>query len=219
MINRKLLVESAARALNDCLRARGFGKYLRAREEFVRNLDQRQDRLAIEVFKWANADEWNLTFRLKIRFEPIELLRNGPDAAADARHSTTLTKLIDNLYPKTIDRFQWPISRADDVAAAAPEMKVRIDTYALPFFQRFRDLAAVRQAMESELGDWPVPTPQARAEVLLASLAMMGDAAGLSGWIPKLRRELATLQGGAYRDRLESFLARLSSAFPQLIIA
>ncbi len=218
MISRRALSEAVAEQLRDFLRAHGFAKFLKARDEFVRALEDRQDRLALDIFKWPNAGSWNATFRVKVRYEAIERLRNAPNKSGDANHTCTLNRLIDNLYPKNIDHFQWQLAGLEDVAAAAPEMKARISAYAFPFFERFRDLDAVRQAMASEVGDWPVPTVQARAEVLLSCLALTGDAAGLSRWIPKLRAELQTVQGGAYRQRFESFLSRLASAFPQLVL-
>jgi hypothetical protein len=77
MISRKPLIQAAAAELADYLRAQAF-ELPKARSEFLRRGDGKEDRLTVDVFKWSAADSWNLTFRLGVRFDAVEELRNSP---------------------------------------------------------------------------------------------------------------------------------------------
>lgn len=203
------------------MRAAGFSKYIKSDEAFLRQGPGRQDRVGFEIFKWPSAKVWNVTFRLKICFEGLERLLNELDPVGKGRHkpSCSVTRLIDNLYPKNIESFDWQVAALEDLAAAVPMMQQRLKTFGLPFFGALPNLRALREALEPDSGEWPVPTPESRAAVLLACLALGGEDTVFNGWVERLRAQVAKTRGGFFQGRFEHIVAALIVRFPRLAAA
>ena len=72
--------------------------------------------------------------------------------------------------------FEWAIESVDAVAHVAEEITVEIRDFAVPFFEKYSDLAALKSSLESPNPmDWFCHTPEQRIVTLAAIEAVEGD--------------------------------------------
>jgi hypothetical protein len=219
-MRREELIGVVQAALGPFLAEYGFLADQACVGDFVRAIPNGDQRVSPEVFRWPAETKWHVTFRLKVRLDAVERMlrdygvRGGgkPDPCVSA-----VNRLIDNLYPKTITAFDWEVGGSDDIHAVAEDMAERLRTYALPFFDSLSDVEGLRKALEREDGNWPTPTAELRAALLVICLVLSREAAAIEAWLPRLRDSASRSKQARSRDQLGALVVALRKEFPDLL--
>jgi len=148
-MSREELTDLVLTVLGPPLAEHGFRTDRACAGDLLRTFQEGDQRISVEPFRWPSEVKWHVTFRLKVRFDPVERmlrdykLRSGgkPDRCVSA-----INRLIDNLYPKTIGNFDWEVAGEEDVRFVANNMAERIRAYALPFFDSLSSIEQLRSA-------------------------------------------------------------------------
>jgi hypothetical protein len=219
-MSREELIRLVHDALAPLLAAYGFRAGQACTEDFVRAIPGGDQRISPEMFRWPSEKKWHVTFRLKVRLDAVERMLRDCGVRAGSKPdpcACAVNRLIDNLYPKTIGNFDWAVGGSEDVQAFKEAMADRLRTYALPFFDSLKDVEGLRKALEREDGNWPTPTAELRAALLLICLVLSGEAAAIEVWLPKLRETASRSKRATSRDQLEALVAALRRGFPDLL--
>lgn len=207
MISNSDLMSMLVAGLGEKLETHGF-VWVKKFDDFVREQPRREERIGLDLYKWPGDDVSHVTFRLKVWFSELQeaLSRLDPGRSSKPDKGVcSVNRLIDNLYPKDIDHFDWPILDGSDVEAALPEMFERLKEFGFAFFAALPDLESLSDVLKEPGGEWPTPTAELRAQLLLLCLGARGEKDEFRRWRDDLEQQVASLRGGYFSDRFRVF--------------
>ena len=217
MSNKAQILAALVGALEPYLGPLGF-KYQKSQETFIRKEKDYDQRIVLNLDRRAGTNILFLMVGVSVRLKPIEDIINACKPGLPKRDLNwipTATRLLFNLYPRDQEMDEWNLASEQDVSSYIDEIKDRIQRYGLPFLEKFKEVDELIACLESDTGDWPVPTEQQRAEVLVASYLFLRDRKKLQLAIPKLRRNLSIVRDGFYLGYFDEFLECLAKQAPE----
>jgi hypothetical protein len=102
-----------------------------------------------------------------VLFDDVERILKGPANDASPRTPTIVMPL--HLLHADRQYFEWTLAHPTGAPAVAVAILAELTSYAMPFFERYKRLEDVRQALESaNPADWFILNPEQRIMTLAA---------------------------------------------------
>lgn len=140
-----------ADAVTPVVSAAGFG-FKKASEAFVRKIEGGRQELGLPLVDYNPVFEFSFT--LCIRLEAVQEITNRFSGAPPKYHSRTLTTITQleflGLPAGPGSGVDFEVSSEADLAAVMPGVLTVVRERVLPFFEEYRDVAAVNRGLNPE---------------------------------------------------------------------
>jgi hypothetical protein len=144
---RRMIVDTVTPVVS----AVGF-RFTKASEAFVRKIEHGRQELGLPLVD--HSPIFQFSFTLCIRLEPVQEIINQFSGSPPKYHSTTLTSITQleflGLLAKPGKGVNFEVSSEAELMAVMPGVLTMLRERALPFFEEYRDIAAVNRGLNPE---------------------------------------------------------------------
>lgn len=141
---RRAIVDAISPAVSDA----GF-RYKKAAEAFVRKIDGGRQELGLPLYDYNPVFEFSLT--LCIRCDAVQEIVNRFSGALSKYHASTLTSITQleflGVTPQPSRSVRFQVQSEAELVAILPGVLELIVQRVLPFFDEYRDLAALNRGL------------------------------------------------------------------------